>query len=72
MPEQFPVLEEFTKLLSVMNQQPWLTGEVPVDWGLAEVTLIYKKGQEEDPGNERLISLTGKVMGQITFSTITH
>lgn len=75
MSAQFPVLEEFTKLLSVMYQQSWLTGEVPVGWGLADVALIYKKGQKEDPGNERPVSLPsvpGKVMEQITLSVITR
>ncbi|KAK4814369.1 hypothetical protein QYF61_017782 [Mycteria americana] len=42
-----------TKPLSIIYQQSWLTGEVPVDWRLANVTPIYKKGQQEDPGNYR-------------------
>ncbi|KAK4806258.1 hypothetical protein QYF61_013402 [Mycteria americana] len=49
----------------------WLTEEVPVDWRLEYVTYIYKKGQKEDPGNYRPISLTsvlGKVMEQIIWS----
>jgi len=39
------------KTLSIMYQKPWLAGEVPVDWRLENVTLIYKKGWKEDPGN---------------------
>ncbi|KAK4809039.1 hypothetical protein QYF61_027876 [Mycteria americana] len=65
--------EVLTKPLSVIYQQSWLTGEVPVDWRLANVTPIFKKGQE-DPGNYRPVSLTsvpGKLMEQIILSAIT-
>ncbi|KAK4821601.1 hypothetical protein QYF61_025178 [Mycteria americana] len=64
-----------TKLLSVLYQQSWLTREVLVDWRLANVTPIHKKGQKEDPGNYRPVSLTsvlGKVMEQIILSAITR
>ncbi|KAK4806818.1 hypothetical protein QYF61_005614 [Mycteria americana] len=64
-----------TKPLSILYQQSWLTGEVPVDWRLANVTPIYKKGQKEDPGNYRPVSLTsvpGKIMEQIILSAITR
>ncbi|KFQ86188.1 hypothetical protein N337_01360, partial [Phoenicopterus ruber ruber] len=64
-----------TKPLSVIYQQSWLTREVPVDWRLANVTPIYKKGHKEDPGNYRPVSLTsvpGKVMEQIISSAITR
>jgi len=64
----------FTKTLSLIYQQSWLTGEVPVDWRLAIVTPIYKKGWKEDPGNYRPVSLTsvpGQVKEQIILSAIT-
>ncbi|KAK4813305.1 LOW QUALITY PROTEIN: hypothetical protein QYF61_023456 [Mycteria americana] len=67
--------EVLTKLLSILYQQSWLTGEVPVDWRSANVTPIYKKGQKEDPGNYRPVSLTsvpGKLMEQIILSAITR
>jgi len=32
------------KPLSIICQQSWLTGEVPVDWKLANVMLINRKG----------------------------
>ncbi|KAK4828143.1 hypothetical protein QYF61_023959 [Mycteria americana] len=57
------------------EMQSWLTGEVPVDWRLANVTPIYKKGRKEDPGNYRPVSLTsvpGKLMEQIILSAITR
>ncbi|KAK4821662.1 LOW QUALITY PROTEIN: hypothetical protein QYF61_027130 [Mycteria americana] len=65
--------EVLTKPLSILYQQSWLTGEVPVDWRLANVTPIYKKGWKEDPGNYRPVSLTllpGRVMEQIILSAI--
>ncbi|KFO84026.1 hypothetical protein N320_02384, partial [Buceros rhinoceros silvestris] len=46
-----------TKPLSIIYQQSWLSGEVPVNWSLADVTSIYKKGRKEDPGNYRPVSL---------------
>ncbi|KFO89026.1 hypothetical protein N320_00456, partial [Buceros rhinoceros silvestris] len=65
--------EVITKPLSIIYQQSWLTGEVPADWRLANVTPIYKKGKREDPGNYRPVSLTsvpGKLMEQINLSVI--
>ncbi|KAK4831483.1 LOW QUALITY PROTEIN: hypothetical protein QYF61_017984 [Mycteria americana] len=63
-----------TKPPSILYQQSWLTGEVPVDWRLANVMPMYKKGRKEDLGNYRPVSLTsvpGKVMEQIILSAIT-
>ncbi|GAB0210363.1 cAMP-dependent protein kinase inhibitor alpha [Grus japonensis] len=57
------------------REQSWLTGEVPLDWRLANVMPIYKKGWKEDPGNYRPVSLTsvpGKVMEQVILSAITQ
>ncbi|GAB0197704.1 mitochondrial enolase superfamily member 1 [Grus japonensis] len=68
------LVEVLTKPLSITYQQSWLTGEVPVDWRLANVMPIYKKGWKEDLGNYRPVSLTlvlGKVMEQIILSAIT-
>ncbi|PKU47488.1 rna-directed dna polymerase from mobile element jockey-like [Limosa lapponica baueri] len=62
------------KLLSIIYMKSWLTGEVPVDWRVANVTPIYKKGKKEDPGNDRpgsLTSIPGKVMEQVILSAIT-
>jgi len=57
--------EELAKPLSIIYQQSWLTGEVPDDRRIAIVTSIYKKGQKDDLGNYRPVSLTsvpGKIM----------
>ncbi|GAB0203692.1 mitochondrial enolase superfamily member 1 [Grus japonensis] len=67
--------EALTKPLSIIYQQFWLTGEVPVDWRLANVMPIYMKGRKEDLGNYRPVSLTsvpGKVMEQIILSAVTR
>ncbi|KAK4823951.1 hypothetical protein QYF61_008337 [Mycteria americana] len=63
-----------TKPLSIIYQQSWLTGEVPVEYRLANVIPIYRKGWKEDMGNYRPVSLTsvpGKLMEQIVLSAIT-
>jgi len=67
--------EELAKPLSTIYQQSWLTGEVPDDWTLASVTPIYMKGQKEDPGNYRPVSLTsvpGKIMERFILSALTR
>ena len=61
------------KPLSIILQQSWLTGDVPEDWRLANVTPIFKKGQKDDPGSYRPISLTSvprKVMERIISGAI--
>ncbi|GAB0207310.1 mitochondrial enolase superfamily member 1 [Grus japonensis] len=66
--------EVLTKPLAFIYQQSWLTREVSVDWRLANVMPIHKKGRKEDPGNNRPVSLTsvlGKIMEQIILSAIT-
>ncbi|KFQ84024.1 hypothetical protein N337_09932, partial [Phoenicopterus ruber ruber] len=65
--------EVLTKPLSIIYQQSWLTGEVPVDWRSANVTPIYTNDRKEDPGNYRPVSLTsvpGKLMEQTILSAI--
>lgn len=57
-------------------QGSWDSAEVPVDWKLADVIPIYKKGLREDPGNYRPISpisltlFPGKVMGKIVLGNM--
>ena len=67
--------EVLAKPLSIIYQQSWSTGEMPDDWKLVNVTPLYRKGQKEDPGNYRPVSLTsvpGKVMEQIILNAITQ
>ncbi|GAB0205687.1 mitochondrial enolase superfamily member 1 [Grus japonensis] len=59
--------------LSIIFERSWRTGEVPEDWRKASVTLVFKKGKKEDPGNYRPVSLTsipGKVMEQLILGVI--
>ncbi|KFW89292.1 hypothetical protein N336_06247, partial [Phalacrocorax carbo] len=68
------LVEVLTQPLPIIYRQSWLTGEVPVDWRLANMMPIYRKAQKEDLGNYRPVSLTsvpGKVMEQIILSAIT-
>lgn len=49
------------------------TGNVTVDWGVANVILIFKKGDKVEPGNHRPISLTAikcKIMESIVRGTL--
>ncbi|KFP36265.1 hypothetical protein N324_11210, partial [Chlamydotis macqueenii] len=78
-PDEVPprVLRELAEViaepLSIIYQRSLLTGEVPEDGRIANVTPIYKKGCKEDPGNYRPVSLTSvtrKVMEQIVLREI--
>ncbi|TRZ13633.1 hypothetical protein HGM15179_013474 [Zosterops borbonicus] len=65
--------DELAKPPSIIYNQSWLTGEVPEDWKLANVTPIHKKGGKEDPSNYRPVSLTSvpsKIMEQFILSVI--
>lgn len=59
--------------LSVIYQWYWKSGEVPVNWKLANVISDFKKGRKEDPTNYRPVSLTlgpGKIIEKIILGVI--
>jgi len=67
--------EVLTKPLSIIYQQSWLSGEVPVSWQLANVTHIHKKLCKEDLESYRPVSLTlmlGSVTEHLILSAITR
>ncbi|GAB0204255.1 mitochondrial enolase superfamily member 1 [Grus japonensis] len=72
-----PVLREMADVIampfSIIFERSWRKGEVPEDRRKASVTLVFKKGKKEDPGNYRpfsLPSIPGKVMEQLILDVI--
>jgi len=68
------LLGELARPFSIIYQQSWLTGEVPDDWRIGNVTPIYKKGRKEDPRNYRPVSLTlvpGEIMKRFILGALT-
>ena len=65
--------KELAPVLSLIYQQSYDTGQVPLDWQQANVTAVFKKGDKTNPANYRPVSLTCilcKSMEHIIFSQI--
>ena len=60
--------DEICEAMSYIFNKSIETASIPEDWKLANVTAIHKKGNRQDPGNYRPISLTsvvGKTMERL-------
>lgn len=60
--------DELAAPLCAIYQASYDSGQLPNDWKLANISAIFKKGNKQDPGNYRPVSLTsvpGKVMESI-------
>ncbi|CAM5107883.1 unnamed protein product [Natator depressus] len=65
--------EEISEPLLIIFEMSWKMGEIPEEWKRANIVPIYKKGNKDNPGNYRPVSLTsvpGKIMQQIIKQSI--
>ena len=68
------VSKEIAPVLCAIYQQPFNTGQVPLDWQQAYVTTVFKKGDKTNPANYRPVPLTCilcKTMEHFVFSQTT-
>ncbi|XP_066035376.1 triadin isoform X8 [Chamaea fasciata] len=65
--------EEVAMPLSNIFEKSWQSSGAPTDLKRGNIIPIFKKGDEEEPGNDRSVSLTsvsGKIMEQLFLETM--
>jgi len=50
------LVHEVAKLLSIISEKSWQSGEDPTDWKRGNITPNFKKDKKEDPGNYTPVS----------------
>ena len=66
---------EISPVLTYIFNKSLKTGEIPIDWKLANIFALHKKGPKNLPENYRPISLTcicSKIMEHIVYSSISR
>ena len=66
---------EIAPALTALFKSSLSSGSVPADWRDAHITPIYKKGEQYNPANYRLVSLTSvvcKLLEHIIVSAVMH
>ena len=53
--------EQLAEPLKIIFEFSFNSGQIPEDWSLANITAIFKKGNKNEPGNYRPVSLTSVV-----------
>ncbi|XP_041279602.1 triadin isoform X2 [Onychostruthus taczanowskii] len=65
--------EEVAMPLPNIFEKSWQSGGVPTDWKRGNIIPIFKKGDKEEAGYDRSVSLTpgsGKIMEQLILETL--